>query len=98
MISRSCIATPAIVERCVHKGTSRSLSRILSNQYVAEGGEGSMAETATITYHRDRAEQERKRANRAADDRSKSVHIELALAHGRAATLGGHRLLAAHDR
>jgi hypothetical protein len=57
-----------------------------------------MAETATIAYHRERAEQERKRANRAVDDRSKSVHIELALAHGRAAILGGHRLRAAHDR
>lgn len=57
-----------------------------------------MAETATIAYHRERAEQERRRANQAIDDRTKSVHIELALAHGRAAIVDGHRLRAAHDR
>jgi folate-dependent phosphoribosylglycinamide formyltransferase PurN len=98
MISRSCSATAEIVERCVDEGTSSSLSRILSNQYVAEGGEQSMAETATIAYHRERAEQERRRANQATDGRSKTVHTELALAHGRAAILGGHRLRAVHDR
>jgi len=57
-----------------------------------------MAETPTIAYHRERAKQERRRANQATDDRSKTVHIELALAHGRAAILGGHRLRAVHDR
>jgi hypothetical protein len=57
-----------------------------------------MAETATVAYHRERAEQERRRANQAIDDRSKNAHIELALAHGRAAILGGHRLRVAHDR
>lgn len=56
-----------------------------------------MAEAATVAYHRERAEQERRRANQAIDGRSKSAHIELALAHGRAAMLGGHRLRAAHD-
>jgi len=56
-----------------------------------------MAKTATIAYHRERAEQERRRADQAIDDRSKTVHVELALAHGRAAILGGHRLRAAHD-
>jgi hypothetical protein len=57
-----------------------------------------MAETATIAYHRERAEQERRRADQAIDDRSKTVHIELSLAHGRAAILGGHSLRAVHDR
>jgi hypothetical protein len=57
-----------------------------------------MAETAIVAYHRERAEQERSRANQAIDDRSKNAHIELALAHGRAAILGGHRLQVAHDR
>jgi hypothetical protein len=57
-----------------------------------------MAETATIAYHRERAEQERRRANQATDGRIKTVHIELALAHGRAAILGEHRLRAVHDR
>lgn len=98
MISRSCIATAAIGECCVDEGTSSSLSRILSNQYVAEGGEESMAETAKIAYHRERAEQERRRANQAIDGRIKNLHIELALAHGRAAVFGGHRLNAVHDR
>ena len=56
-----------------------------------------MAEAATVAYHRERAEQERRRAKQAIDSRSKSAHIELALAHGRAAMLGGHRLRAAHD-
>lgn len=97
MICRSRIVAAAIVERCVDKGTSRSLSRILSNQYVAAGDEESMAKAATIAYHRERAEQERRRADQAIDDRSKTVHLELALAHGRAAVSGGHRLRAAHD-
>jgi hypothetical protein len=57
-----------------------------------------MAETAKVAYHRERAEQERRRASQAIDDRSKNVHIELALAHARAAVFGGHRLRAAHDR
>jgi hypothetical protein len=57
-----------------------------------------MAETAKVAYHRERAEQERRRASQAIDDRSKNVHIELALAHARAAVFGGHRLQAAHDR
>lgn len=57
-----------------------------------------MAETATIAYHRERAEQERRRADQAIDDRSKTVHLELSLAHGRAAILGGHSLRAVHDR
>lgn len=56
-----------------------------------------MAETATVDYHRERAEQERRRANQAIYSRSKSAHIELALAHGRAAMLDGHRLCAAYD-
>ena len=56
-----------------------------------------MAKTATIAYHRERAEQERRRADQAMDDRSKTVHVELALAHGRASVLCGHRLRAAHD-
>ena len=56
-----------------------------------------MAVTATVAYHRERAEQERRRANRAIDSRSKSAHIELALAHGRGAVLGGHHLRTAHD-
>jgi hypothetical protein len=57
-----------------------------------------MVETAKVAYHRERAEQERRRASQAIDDRSKKAHIELALAHGRAAVFGGHRLRAAHDR
>jgi len=47
-----------------------------------------MAETA-IAYHRERAEQERRRANQATDGRSKTVHTELALAHERAAISAG---------
>jgi len=56
-----------------------------------------MAVTATVAYHRERAEQERRRAKQAIDSRSKSAHIELALAHGRAAMLGRHRLRAAYE-
>ena len=57
-----------------------------------------MAEIATVAYHRERAEQERMRASQATDYRCKYVHIELALAHAKAAIVGGHRLRAAHER
>jgi len=71
---------------------------MLVNEYIVDWDEGSMTETGRVAYHRERAEQERRRASQAIDDRSKNVHIELALAHGKAVVLGGHRLRAAHDR
>lgn len=56
-----------------------------------------MTTMTKVAYHRERAEQERRRASQATDDRSRDIHIELALAHGKAAILGRHRLRSAHD-
>lgn len=56
-----------------------------------------MADRVIVAYHRERAAQERIRASQSVDERSERVHVELALAHERAAKTGGHRLQAAHD-